>query len=232
MSRVAGPAADRPSLARSARSLPVHGPMKKFAVGFAAGLIVGVPAVLALLAGIGHALQIDDRLDHADAIVAISGDTGPRAATAVELWRQGYADRIVFSGGSVDPASAPSAELMKRQAMLLGVPAERIVLETTSTSTAENAVNVAEMMNDAGLRSAILVTSPYHQRRASLHFAREFARYGISLRNHPADDPSWDPNVWWMREPARSLTVVELAKLAIEAADGDLRRSPSTPHAP
>jgi len=202
--------------------------MKRFLAGLVVGLVAGVPLSLALLAGIGHVLDVRDPLDHADTIVAISGDNGPRVATAVALWRAGYADRILFSGASIDPESASSAELMKRQALRLGVPADRILVETTSTSTEENAANVAEIMNAKGLRSAILVTSPYHQRRASMLFSRAFRRHGLTFRNHPADDPEWDPDFWWTREPARTLTVIELAKLAVEAADGHLARLPGT----
>lgn len=202
--------------------------MKRFLAGVVVGLIAGVPLSLALLAGIGHLLDVQDHLVHADAIVAISGDAGPRVATAVDLWRAGYADRILFSGASIDPASASSAELMKRQAMQLGVPADRIMVESMSTSTEQNAANVAEMMNATGLRSAILVTSPYHQRRASMNFSRAFEPYGIVFRNHPADDPEWDPDFWWTREPARTLTVIELAKLAVETADGHLAPVPGT----
>ncbi len=202
--------------------------VKRFFAGLMVGIVAGVPLSLALLAGIGHLLDVQDRIDHADAIVAISGDTGRRVATAVDLWRAGYADRLLFSGASIDPASASSAELMKRQAIQLGVPADRIMVETASTSTEENAANVAEIMNAKGLRSAILVTSPYHQRRASMHFSRAFGRYGITFRNRPADDPEWDPDFWWTREPARTLTVIELAKLAVETADGHLARMPGT----
>ena len=58
-----------------------------------------------------------------------------------------------------------------------------------------------------------VITSPYHQRRAAILFEREFERVSLSFRNRPADDPDWDATLWWTREPSRSLTLVELAKL-------------------
>jgi uncharacterized SAM-binding protein YcdF (DUF218 family) len=102
---------------------------------------------------------------------------------------------------------------MKRAAVAAGVPGNAIVVEGTSATTEENAQRVAELMKSRGMRSAILVTSPYHQRRAAILFEREFDRAGLSFRNHPADDPDWDATLWWTREPSRSLTLVELAKL-------------------
>jgi hypothetical protein len=62
------------------------------------------------------------------------------------------------------------------------------------------------------------VTSPYHQRRASYLFARDFRPAGLTFTNYPARDPHWDPTTWWLREPSRTLTVVELAKLSLEVA--------------
>jgi uncharacterized SAM-binding protein YcdF (DUF218 family) len=174
---------------------------------------MGAISIVALLVGVGHWLDVTDPLAKADAIVAISGDTGARAESAIALWKQGYAPVLIFSGGSSDPASVASAELMKRTAVAAGVPANAIVVEGTSATTEENAQRVAEVMKSQGLRSAILVTSPYHQRRAAMLFEREFSRASLSFLNHPADDPDWDANLWWTREPSRSLTLVELAKL-------------------
>ena len=183
--------------------------MRRFLLGF----LLGALTIVALLVGVGHWLDLTDPLAHADAIVAISGDTGARAESAIALWKQGYAPVLIFSGGSSDPESVASAELMKRTAVAAGIPGNAIVVEGTSATTEENAQHVAELMKSAGLHSAILVTSPYHQRRAALLFEREFVRLSLSFRNHPADDPDWDATLWWTREPSRSLTLVELAKL-------------------
>jgi len=184
--------------------------VRRFLLGFLAGAIT----IFALLVGVGHYLELTDPLAKADAIVAISGDTGARTESAIALWKQGYAPILIFSGASLDPESVASAELMKRTAVAAGVPAGAIVVEGTASSTEENAQRVAEVMASRRMRTAILVTSPYHQRRAAILFDREFGRADLSFRNHPADDPEWDPNVWWLREPSRSLTLVELAKLA------------------
>ena len=183
--------------------------MRRFLLGFFFGAI----SILAVLIGVGHWLDLTDPLAKSDAIVAISGDTGARAETAIGLWKQGYAPLIIFSGGSSDPESVASAELMRRTAVAAGVPANAIVVEGSSATTEENAQRVAELMKGRGLRSAILVTSPYHQRRAAILFEREFGPASLSFRNHPADDPDWDASLWWTSEPSRSRTLVELAKL-------------------
>jgi uncharacterized SAM-binding protein YcdF (DUF218 family) len=189
--------------------------VKQFVLGF----VLGALTVVGVLLGIGHFVAASDPLAPADAIVAISGDaSGTRVETAVALWRARYAPLLVFSGASLDPASVSSAELMKREALRGGVPEAAVVVEPTAATTEENGLRVAEIMKARGLHSAILVTSPYHQRRAALLFARAFAPAGMTFRNHPADDPDWDANTWWAREPSRTLTTRELVKLGLVIA--------------
>ena len=188
--------------------------------GFIVGLLIGVVLTVGLgvfgLAAVGHALAIEDPLEKADAIVAISGDTGARANTAIALWKQGYAPLIIFSGAAIDPDSVSSAEIMRREALRQGVPENATLIEPASATTEENASEVAKLMVQRKLRSAILVTSPYHQRRAALLFGRAFEPAGLALRNYPARDPEWDPNFWWRYDPLRSRTLIELAKLGAE----------------
>ena len=176
---------------------------------FLAGFLTGIGITCALLVALGHLLDVEDPLRPADAIVALSGDTGPRTETAVDLWRHQYAPIIIFAGASQDPTSVASGQLMKREAMSLGVPEAAILVEPSSSTTEENA---------RGLTAAILVTSPYHQRRAANLFEREFGPADLTFANYPARDPLWDPNTWWLHEPARTLTIVELAKLSVEVA--------------
>lgn len=187
--------------------------MRSFLFGVLVGAVVMLALGVGALVALGHALAVEDPLAKVDVIVAVSGDRGPRTETAVRLWKQGYAPLLLFSGGSLDPESVSSAELMKRDAVRLGVPPDAILVEPDSTTTEENARLVSRFMSRMGLRTAILVTSPYHQRRASVLFTRAFDAAGLEFRNHPARDPEWDPDRWWLDERSRSLTLVELAKL-------------------
>jgi len=185
---------------------------------FLAGLVAGIAITCTSLVAIGHVLDVEDPLMPADAIVALSGDTGARTETAVNLWKRKLAPIIIFAGASEDPSSAASGQLMKREAMVLGVPDAAILVDPSSNTTQENARGVANLMKARGLSSAILVTSPYHQRRASNLFDQEFEPANLTFANYPARDPQWDPNTWWLHEPARTLTLVELAKLSAEVA--------------
>lgn len=183
---------------------------------FLGGLLTGLALACVFFIGIGHVLDVEDPLAPADVIVALSGDTGARTETAVDLWKRNYAPLILFAGAAEDPNSVASGEIMKREAVALGVPDSAILVEPSSNTTEQNARLVAGLMKAQGLTSAILVTSPYHQRRAAILFTQAFGPAALTFTNYPARDPEWDPNTWWLYEPARTLTAVELAKLAIE----------------
>jgi len=187
--------------------------MRSFLIGLLLGVALTVALGVVAFLMLGSWLAIEDPLVKSDAIVAISGDTGARTDTAVALWKAGWAPVIIFSGAAIDPASVSSAEIMRREALRQGVPESATLIEPSSTSTEENATEVARLMVQRKLGSAILVTSPYHQRRAWMAFSRAFEPGGIKLRNYPARDKDWNAFLWWRREPARSQTLLELAKL-------------------
>src|SRR2546428_12578456 len=100
---------------------------------------MGAISIVAVLVGIGHWLAVTDPLAKADAIVAISGDAGARAESAIALWKEGYAPVLIFSGGSSDPESVASAELMKRTAVAAGGHATAVVVAGTSATAEANA---------------------------------------------------------------------------------------------
>ncbi len=187
--------------------------MRRFLAGVLVGILLSVGTGLTALLLIGTWLAVEDPLEKVDAIVAISGDTGARADTAITLWKAGWAPIIVFSGAAIDPDSVSSAEIMRREALRQGVPESAVLVEGASTTTEENAAEVAKLMVGRKLHSAILVTSPYHQRRAAFEFHRAFEPRGLIFRNYPARDPEWNAFLWWRQEPVRSRTLLELVKL-------------------
>ncbi len=187
--------------------------MRRFLAGVLVGILLSVGTGLTAFLLLGSWLAVEDPLERVDAIVAISGDTGARADTAITLWKAGWAPIIVFSGAAIDPESVSSAEIMRREALRQGVPENAVLVEGASTTTEENAAEVARLMAGRKLHSAILVTSPYHQRRAAYEFHRAFDPRGLVFRNHPANDSEWNAFLWWRQEPVRSRTLLELVKL-------------------
>jgi uncharacterized SAM-binding protein YcdF (DUF218 family) len=66
----------------------------------------------------------------------------------------------------------PESEVMRRALLELGVPDSRIVLESESKVTRDEAIFTAKLLRDRGITSCILVTSDTHMRRALGTFRR------------------------------------------------------------
>jgi uncharacterized SAM-binding protein YcdF (DUF218 family) len=82
---------------------------------------------------------------------------------------------VIASGGIADPASqiVPESAVIRDQLITLGVPADRILLESQSQNTAEQIANVARILRERQLPNRIVVvTTPADSRRVML-LARE-----------------------------------------------------------
>ncbi len=197
-----------------------------------ASLITAIVAVAIVIIGISTYLA-PDGLSHCgikpsdqsdcqsvDAIVAISGgDTAARTNKAIQLYENGWAPLLVFSGAAADKAGPSNAEAMKRLAMSAGIPARDILIEETSETTKQNAANSTNLFESHGIKSVILVTSAYHQRRAGLEFGQR-AGNAIKIINHPVTtDNQWSP-WWWTTPTGWWLALSELFKVVVFYAGG------------
>ncbi|MFP6663737.1 MAG: YdcF family protein [Deltaproteobacteria bacterium] len=129
---------------------------------------------------LARALRVEDDLRARPAIVVLSGgirSTGHLNATSIgrvqyaaELHRAAPQALFVVSGGPRRPGRPVSSTAMAELARSCGVPADAILEEPLSSRTAENAEEVADLLAARGIRSATLVTSALHMRRARLCF--------------------------------------------------------------
>ncbi len=114
--------------------------------------------------------------EKADAIVVLAGGVGEsgeagqgyeeRVKYAVELYKKGYAPLMVFSSGYVYMFN--ETQVMKALAIEIGARAEDIILESDSANTYQNIQNTARIIRSRGWKKVLLVSSPYHMRRALL----------------------------------------------------------------
>jgi len=151
-------------------------------------------------------------LKHVDTIVAISGgDTTARAQQASDLYAAGWADELIFSGAALDPLSPSNAEVMREFAKQTGIPEAVIKVEEESQNTIENALKSEEIIEQEQFESIILVTSPYHQRRAYLEF-RDKLGPDVEIINYPVQDDNWAAT-WWFKPTGWYTTISETFKV-------------------
>jgi uncharacterized SAM-binding protein YcdF (DUF218 family) len=176
------------------------------------GAITGVENLLSEddLAKCDGPSLIDSKCAPADAIVAISGgDTSARVAEAIKLYNLGWAPKLVFSGAALDTSGPSNAEAMRDQAINVGVPSSAILIEENSLDTAENALLTSSLVGS--VNRIIVVTSPYHQRRAGLEFSHFFGDK-VKVVNHPTQhDRQWQ-NYWWSTPSGWYLALSESVK--------------------
>ena len=210
----------------------------------------------------GRQFALRDRLHQADAIVVLAGTRGNikflhgKIATAVHLYRKGWAPRIICSGKfsvkvTDTPTLIPLAELqtavaqgrihendvasaatswdmtlgacyMCEQAVRMGVPSEAILVEDGSLHTKENAEMVLALAKKHHMRRIILVTSPFHQRRTYLTFAKVFQLHNVEVLNYYANTGEWHPATWFLSAEHRKLVRSEEERIERYRAKGDL----------
>lgn len=142
------------------------------AVAVTYGLLSYTPFIWTL----AEPLRVSEPPVRADAVVVFAGGVGEsgragggyleRVKRALELHQAGMADTLVFSSGYV--FAFREAEVMREIAIANGVQPSDIVLETQAANTYENVVFTRDIARARGWRRVMLVSSPYHMRRALL----------------------------------------------------------------
>ena len=120
--------------------------------------------VIVLLGG-GAISQVPD----VDGVGALCASPANRLLTAVRLQKILNVP-ILISGGQTYSDSGAEAEISARVLKSLGVPDDKILTETKSVNTTQNARYSAEILRDKGLKKPVLVTSAFHMKRAMINF--------------------------------------------------------------
>ncbi len=117
-----------------------------------------------------------DQAAPADAIVVLGAaayDAQPspvfqaRIEHGLDLYRSGFADKLIFTGGyGGSGARFSESQVARRYALRHGVPEEAILIEARSRTTHENLVEARRLMQEHGLKRAIVVSDPLHMSRA------------------------------------------------------------------
>jgi uncharacterized SAM-binding protein YcdF (DUF218 family) len=158
---------------------------------------------------LGHWLIRQDALEHADAIVVLSGGLPYRAEGAAEVFKQGYAPEVWISL----PASPqkPLEEMgihyigeeeYAREILIhRGVPSDHIsVFPQEIVDTEEEIAEVAKLMHAQGKHTVIIVTSPEHTRRVRALWnaiARRDANSDLTAVVRAASTDPFDADHWW-----------------------------------
>jgi uncharacterized SAM-binding protein YcdF (DUF218 family) len=166
----------------------------------------------------------------ADAIIVLAG-TYQRAIHAANLYRKGLAPVVYVSVPAPDPAAKelaplgirlpPKAEIYEQTLQAMGVPQSAIRrLGRGSLSTFDEAAAAAKEFR-AGSR-LLLVTSPFHVRRARMIFLDQLEDRGVGI-NVAAVPQEQFPDRWWVSQDAAREVLLEWAKIVFYVLGGRYR---------
>ena len=183
-------------------------------------------AFLWLLAWLGARwLIVAAPLDHADAIVILSGSAtlNERTRHAAQLYSQQRSSKILLT---TDHRQGGWSRALQRNPYFheiaiaklksFGVPETSIeVVEPQVSSTWDEAAVMADYCKTHNLRSLLIVTSSYHSRRALWTF-RTLLRNSVTvigLDPVPTGIQTPPPATWWLHIRGWELVFVEYLKL-------------------
>jgi uncharacterized SAM-binding protein YcdF (DUF218 family) len=128
---------------------------------------------------VGHTLA------KADCIIVLGSHDTRVAERGAEVFLGGWAPLLVFSGhlGALTSGmwSRPEAEIFADLAIAMGVPPDRILIESRSTNTGENVDFSRQLLAEKGLRpkKAIAVQKPYMERRTLATFRQRWPELDV-----------------------------------------------------
>jgi len=171
-----------------------------------------------ILLSLGNFLIVGDDLHPADLIHVLGGDV-ERVDYGIDLYKQGYGRKILFTGGRVELPLVKTtySRLAREYAESKGALAEDILPdESTATSTFEEVLELEEILqHEASVRSLIIVSSPYHLRRARWIFKKGLNNR-VALQFAPVPfEKSRQKQRWWTEELSLQSVVNEYLKLPL-----------------
>lgn len=180
------------------------------AVVIAVTFYFGTPRLLNAAA---RQLMREDQLAPADAIIALGGDAlCLREGHAADLYLRGLGRKIIVSGLPF-AWGGNTGDAKRRYLVHRGVPEADVIVLPQAWNTRTEASHLQAMMRERGWQSMIVVTSPFHARRALYTIERRIAQDASPLKFYsapvPAQPPEWQPQQWWQRRKDMFLTVRE-----------------------
>jgi uncharacterized SAM-binding protein YcdF (DUF218 family) len=155
-----------------------------------AGATIAIVAVWATSAVAVMVWGSRDRARASDAIVVLGaaqyvGRPSPvlraRLDHALSLWQRGLAPVLIFTGGTGAGDTTSEAAVSRVYALKHGVPDTAILLENRGKTTRQSLAAVSAIMEARQMRSAILVSDPFHMLRLRILSTQ----YGVDAYTSP-----------------------------------------------
>ncbi len=202
-------------------------------------MVVGV-LVLAFVAA-GEIYDYQDTFDgvhlpEVDAIVCLAGGRG-RITTAGDIWyRYWETSQVPVRGAGAHPAPKKPPILFfsgmgtratfgtvgrqVHRGVLEVLKPEHVIIENESANTQQNALYLARYAKKRGWESILLITSPYHMRRARMILERVLTdeKHPMGIETLSVFQEPFEPGDWRSSIQGIRVTLTEYLKLMVYRA--------------
>lgn len=142
----------------------------------------------------------------------LAGRSYPRLYHGVRVFHEGHAGLLAFCGGPLQEGKEAEAPVMRAMAIRLGVPEDKVLTETVSSDTMQNAKGLVDLLPKEQGRRIGLVTSATHMLRSEQVFRSQFPHDTIvPVPVHY----QYDPAVWRIGNLKPSVEALEQTTGAI-----------------
>ena len=180
-------------------------------------LALMVASITLGLSRLGHWLVVADPLDHARAIVVLSGHVPFRAIEAASIYRQGWAPEVWLTKAERPAEEAALARLGIRYVQgedysrevleRLGVPLNAIrLMDEGIKNTAEEVKLIGRELKRIGGEKVILVTSKPHSRRVRATWRKLVGDSLPAIVQFAREDPYQADRWWWHTRDALAVS--------------------------
>ncbi|SHI71516.1 Uncharacterized SAM-binding protein YcdF, DUF218 family [Rubritalea squalenifaciens DSM 18772] len=85
---------------------------------------------------------------------------------AIKLYKEGRVKKVILTGGFGKDAEFAESEVAYEYCLKNGIPDKDLYKETESKTTEQNIAQAKKLMDKFGMESALLVSDPWHLKRA------------------------------------------------------------------
>lgn len=133
--------------------------------------------IVYLLKKLWNYMYLGQKIDKCDCILGLGCNDFSVPKRCAELYKKGYGDIVIFTGSrgkSTHEWEKTEAEKFRDIAVSLGVPKDKILLETKATNTGDNFKFTEQLIEDNNLNvdSFLIVQKPYMERRCYAAFKK------------------------------------------------------------
>jgi uncharacterized SAM-binding protein YcdF (DUF218 family) len=169
--------------------------------------LAGAVLLPAGLATLGRWLVVADSLEHAAAVVVLTGEMPFRAMEGAALYREGWAPEVWLTRQERALTETALARLgieivreheFSRQVLVRsGVPDSAVrLLDGGVVNTVDEMRVIARELERIGAERVIIVTSRFHTRRVRATWRALVGDSPVAVVR-PARDDQYDPEAWW-----------------------------------